>query len=153
MKALSIKRFLLLLSAPAKSRNEEGFTLLELLVVLAILALLAGLIGPRVLDQLAGARSDSARLQIKNIEAALDLYRLDVGHYPTSSEGLKALLDKPADATHWNGPYLKSADGLKDPWGEPYRYSNDGGKDGYEILSYGADKTEGGDGENQDIRN
>lgn len=132
---------------------QAGFTLLELLVVLAILALLAGLVGPRVLEQLSGARADSAKLQIKNIEAALDLYRLDVGRYPSGSEGLQALMEKPSNATRWRGPYLKSGDGLLDPWGEAYRYRIESGKNTYEIISFGADKAEGGDGENADIRN
>lgn len=132
---------------------QAGFTLLELLVVLAILALLAGLVGPRVLEQLSGARSDTAKIQIKNIEAALDLYRLDVGHYPTSSEGLQALIEKPSSAERWRGPYLKSKDGIVDPWGQTYRYRIESGNNTYEIISFGADKSEGGDGENADIRN
>ena len=132
---------------------QAGFTLLELLVVLAILALLAGLVGPQVLQQLSGARADTAKLQIKNIEAALDLYRLDVGRYPTATDGLQALMEKPASAARWRGPYLKSGDGVLDPWGEPYRYRMDSGKNTYEIISFGADKSEGGEGENADIRN
>lgn len=132
---------------------QAGFTLLELLVVLAILALLAGLVGPRVLEQLSGARADTAKIQIKNIEAALDLYRLDVGRYPTSAEGLPALIEKPANAGRWRGPYLKSSDGILDPWGEGYRYRIGSGKNTYEIISFGADKSEGGEGENADIRN
>ena len=132
---------------------QAGFTLLELLVVLAILALLAGLVGPRVLEQLSGARADTAKIQIKNIEAALDLYRLDVGRYPTAADGLQALIEKPANAERWRGPYLKSSDGILDPWGETYRYRIEGGKNTYEIISFGADKSEGGDGENADIRN
>ena len=109
--------------------------------------------GPRVLEQLSGARADTAKIQIKNIEAALDLYRLDAGRYPSQSEGLQALLEKPASVTRWRGPYLKSAEGLLDPWGERYRYSKESGKTSFEILSLGADKAEGGDGENADIRN
>lgn len=135
------------------AENQAGFTLLELLVVLAILALLAGLVGPRVLEQLSGARADTAKIQIKNIEAALDLYRLDSGRYPSQSEGLQALVEKPANITKWRGPYLKSADGLRDPWGESYRYSIESGKNTFVILSLGADRAEGGDGENADIQN
>jgi general secretion pathway protein G len=133
-----------------RRNNESGFTLLELLVVLAILALLAGLVGPRVLEQLSGAKTDTAQIQIRNIEAALDLYRLDVGRYPSDGEGLRALVEAPADAPHWRGPYLKSADGLVDPWGETYRYRL-GQDNAYRIVSLGADKAEGGDGENQDV--
>ena len=140
-------------SRSSSLKKQAGFTLLELLVVLAILALLAGLVGPRVLEQLSGARSDTARIQIKNIEAALDLYRLDVGRYPSGTDGLQALIEKPSDAGRWRGPYLKSAEGLRDPWGEPYRYRLDSNSNTYEIISYGADKAEGGEGENADIRN
>ena len=132
---------------------QAGFTLLELLVVLAILALLAGLVGPRVLEQLSGARADTAKIQIKNIEASLDLYRLDVGRYPTAADGLQALMEKPDNATRWRGPYLKSSDGLLDPWGEAYRYRVEGNKNTYEIISFGADKSEGGEEDNADIRN
>ena len=139
--------------SPGTRSLQAGFTLLELLVVLAILALLAGLVGPRVLEQLSGARADTAKIQIKNIEAALDLYRLDVGRYPTTSDGLQALMEKPANAGRWRGPYLKSGDGILDPWGESYRYRREGGNTGYEIKSFGADQSEGGDGENADITN
>lgn len=132
---------------------QAGFTLLELLVVLAILALLAGLVGPRVLEQLSGARADTAKIQMKNIEAALDLYRLDVGRYPSSSDGLQALLEKPGTAGKWRGPYLKSKDGVLDPWGETFQYRIEGNGNTYEIFSFGADKAEGGEGDNADIRN
>jgi len=132
---------------------QAGFTLLELLVVLAILALLAGLVGPRVLEQLSGARAGTAKIQMKNIEAALDLYRLDVGRYPTGADGLQALIEKPADTAKWQGPYLKSSDGILDPWGETYQYRLDGNSNNFEIISFGADKSEGGEGENADIRN
>lgn len=132
----------------------QGFTLLELLVVLAILALLAGLVGPRVLDQLGGARSDAAKVQIKNIEAGLDLFRLDVGRYPTQNEGLRALIERPPGPGRWQGPYLKSADGLNDPWGRPYRYRSPGRNNGpFDIYSLGGDNSEGGEGENRDVFN
>lgn len=133
------------------SGKNAGFTLLELLVVLAILALLAGLVGPRVLELLSGARSDSARIQIKNIEAALDLYSLDVGRYPTTDQGLSALMERPDNVERWRGPYLKSTDGLTDPWGERYRYRVHGQTGSYSIVSLGADRAEGGDGEDADI--
>lgn len=130
-----------------------GFTLLELLVVLVILALLGGLVGPRVLDKLSGARSDTARIQIKNIEAALDLYRLDVGRYPTQSEGLDALMSKPGAVERWRGPYLKSVEGLADPWGAPFQYRSPGQKGSFDIVSFGADKQEGGEDGDADITN
>ena len=128
----------------------RGFTLIELLVVLAILTLLAGLVGPRMLNQLGGAKSKTAAVQIADLDKSLELFKLDVGRFPTTEEGLEALVTKPGSATGWNGPYLKG--GLPtDPWGKPYKYALNGGA--VEILSLGADGATGGDGENADIRN
>lgn len=139
--------------APTKpSRRGRGFTLIELLVVLAILTLLAGIVGPRVLGQLGGARSRTAGVQIADIEKSLDLFKLDVGRYPTNDEGLQALVTKPGSVSQWAGPYLKG-ELPKDPWGEAYKYANPGPKGGVEILTLGADKAPGGDGENADVRN
>ena len=135
-----------------ESRSDAGFTLLELLVVLAILAVLAGLVGPMVLNQLGGAKTDAARLQIKNIEAGLDLFRLHVGRYPNQEEALQALIERPDDVGEWRGPYLKSADGLRDPWGHPYHYEIPGQSGAFDVYSLGADNAEGGDGEDQDVR-
>lgn len=133
-----------------KQRASRGFTLIELLVVLAILTLLAGLVGPRVLNQLGGAKSKTAGVQIADLEKSLDLFKLDVGRFPTSEEGLDALVTKPASVSGWNGPYLKG--GVpNDPWGKPYKYSLAGGA--VEIISLGADGAAGGEGENADIRN
>jgi len=134
-------------------RQHRGFTLIELLVVLAILTLLAGLVGPRVLNQLGGAKSKTAGVQIADIEKALDLYRLDVGRFPTNEEGLNALVTKPGSANGWNGPYLKGGGVPNDPWGHAYKYSNAAQGGSVEILSLGADGAPGGDGENADIRN
>lgn len=132
--------------------HRAGFTLIELLVVLAILALLAGLVGPRVLNQLGGAKSKTASVQIADLDKTVELFKLDVGRYPTAEEGLAALVSKPASvASGWNGPYLKG--GLpNDPWGRPYKYGlkADGS---VEITSLGADGAPGGDGENADLRN
>jgi len=129
--------------------REAGFSLLELLVVLAILALLAGLVAPRVIGYLGGAKTDTAKLQLRNIESALDLYRLDMGKYPAS---LEALVAQPAGEERWKGPYLKKASGLNDPWGEPFKYRFPGQHGEYDLFSLGADKAEGGDGEDQDVR-
>ena len=130
--------------------RARGFTLIELLVVLAILTLLAGLVGPRVLSQLGGAKSKTAGVQIADLEKSLELYKLDVGRFPTTEEGLNALVAKPASANGWNGPYLKG--GVpNDPWGKAYKYTLNGGN--VELLSYGADGAAGGDGENADIVN
>jgi general secretion pathway protein G len=130
--------------------SRTGFTLIELLVVLAILALLAGLVGPRVLNLFGGAKSKTAAVQIAEIEKTLELYKLDVGRFPSTEEGLDALNKKPATAGGWSGPYMKS--GIPtDPWGKPYQYKSAGGT--VEILSLGADGAAGGEGENSDIRN
>lgn len=133
-----------------RTRRARGFTLIELLVVLAILTLLAGLVGPRVLGQLGGAKSKTAAVQIADLDKSLELFKLDVGRYPTTEEGLDALVKKPGNVNGWNGPYLKGGVPT-DPWGHPYRYANAGG--GIEITSLGADGAPGGEGENADIRN
>ncbi|MFY3382629.1 type II secretion system major pseudopilin GspG [Paracidovorax sp. MALMAid1276] len=135
-----------------QSRRSRGFTLIELLVVLAILTLLAGLVGPRVLNQLGGAKSKTAGVQIADLEKSLELFKLDVGRFPTTEEGLQALAAKPPSANGWNGPYIKG--GVpNDPWGKPYKYTSPAPGGGIEILTLGADGAAGGDGENADVRN
>ena len=133
-------------------RKSAGFTLIELLVVLAILTLLAGLVGPRVLNQLGGAKSKTAGVQIADLEKSLELFKLDVGRFPTTEEGLQALSVKPASANGWNGPYIKGTV-PSDPWGKPYKYTSPSATGGVEILTLGADGAPGGDGENVDVRN
>ncbi|MCW5222513.1 type II secretion system major pseudopilin GspG [Verminephrobacter aporrectodeae] len=138
--------------AGLRARRFRGFTLIELLVVLVILTLLAGLVGPKVLDQLGGAKSKTARVQIAEIEQGVDLFKLDVGRYPSDAEGLRALVDRPATAAGWNGPYLRK--GLPaDPWGAAYLYKSAGRNGGPDIFSLGADGKPGGEGENADIYN
>ena len=134
-----------------RQQAAHGFTLLELMVVLAILALLGGLVGPKVLDYLGKAKSRTAIVQIAELEKTLDNFKLDVGRYPTTEEGLDALVKRPASANLWSGPYIKEVP--KDPWNNPYKYANPGAGGGVEILSLGADGIAGGDGENADIRN
>ena len=132
--------------------SNNGFTLIELLVVLAILTLLAGLVGPRVLGLLGGAKSKAAAVQIADLDKSLELFKLDVGRYPTTKEGLDAMVTKPAAVSGWNGPYLKGAVPL-DPWGKPYTFISPAAGGDIEIISLGADGVAGGDGENADIRN
>jgi len=137
--------------AVRKHYRPSGFTLVELLVVLAILALLAGIVGPKVLGQLGGAKSKTAAVQIADLEKTLELFKLDIGRYPSGEEGLEALVKKPPTATAWSGPYLTGGIPL-DPWSHPYVYKPGPGGS-FEILSLGADGTPGGEGENGDIRN
>lgn len=132
-------------------RKLKGFTLVEILVVLAILALLVGLVGPRVMKQLGGAKSDTARLQIDDFGAALDLFYLDIGRYPNTQEGLEALVISPANTPKWDGPYLKKKKIPMDPWGTEYQYQSPGQHGDYDLYSYGADNSPGGDGDNSDI--
>lgn len=134
-------------------RPASGFTLVELLVVLAILGLLAGLVGPRVLGQLGGAKTKTAAVQIKDLEQAAELFKLDVGRFPTREEGLDALVARPGTSTGWNGPYLKKGGVPNDPWGRPYHYEVPGRHGEVDIYTLGADNANGGDGENTDVGN
>ena len=130
--------------------NEYGFTLIELLIVLVILSLLAALVGPTLVERLKPAKRTAAQAQIEEFMSALDNFYVDVGRYPTTEEGLAALREKTPSARNWKGPYLKK-DIPNDPWGNPYVYRAPGRNGGFEIVSYGADGKEGGDGENADV--
>ena len=131
--------------------QRRGFTLVELLVVLAILGLLVGLVGPQVMKTLGSSKTNTARIQIEDLSAALDIYRLEVGRYPTSNDGLQALVENTAGAANWNGPYLKKTQVPKDPWGFDYQYRSPGQNGSFDLWTLGADNREGGDGENQDV--
>lgn len=132
-------------------KRPNGFTLIELLVVLVILGLLAGLIGPKVLGYLGGSRTKTAKLQIEQLSSALDLYKLDNGGYPDSTQGLVALIKAPAGAPSWHGPYLAKAILPVDPWGHPFNYRMPGQHGEFDVWSYGSDNQEGGEGEAQDV--
>ncbi|HEU4845875.1 MAG TPA: type II secretion system major pseudopilin GspG [Burkholderiaceae bacterium] len=132
-------------------RKAGGFTLLELLVVIVIIGLLAAYVGPKYFAQLGKSEVTIAKAQIEAFEKSLDTYRLDVGRYPTTDEGLAALLAAPATAgAKWNGPYLKKSV-PSDPWGHPYQYRSPGTKGEFEIVSLGRDGQPGGSGEDADI--
>ena len=139
-------------SRPVRS-NEAGFTLLELLVVLAILGLLAAIVAPQVLRYLGTSRTQTAKVQIENISASLDHFQLDVGRYPTPEEGLDALVKAPPNAPNWNGPYMKKATGLIDPWGQKYVYVVPGKHGEADVYTLGSDHAEGGTGEAKDVGN
>jgi general secretion pathway protein G len=128
----------------------RGFTLLELLVVVVIIGLLAGLVAPKYFDQVGKSNTRIARAQIDALEKALDQYRLDMGTYPTSDQGLQALVAKPNAAEKWQGPYLKKAV-PPDPWGRAYLYRGPGEHGDYDLYSLGADGQPGGVGENIDV--
>ena len=127
-----------------------GFTLLELLVVIVIIGLLAGYVAPKYFAQVGKSEIQVARAQIDALEKALDQYRLDNRHYPSTEQGLEALMNRPASATAWNGPYLRKAVPT-DPWGRPYLYRTPGQKGEYEVVSYGRDGKPGGTGEDADL--
>jgi general secretion pathway protein G len=131
------------------ARVRRGFTLLELLVVIVIIGLLATLIAPRYFDQVGKSNVKVAKAQIVALEKALDQYRLDVGQYPSTEQGLAALLTRPAGAEKWAGPYLKKAV-PPDPWGRPYLYKSPGEHGDIDLASYGADGQPGGTGEAED---
>lgn len=129
--------------------NRRGFTLIELLVVMVILGLLAALVGPRMFGHVGAANQKAAKTQIEMLGQGLDAFRLDVGRYPTTSEGLNALVTNPG-VDGWSGPYLKK--GLpNDPWKKPYIYQSPGEHGDYDLVSYGADGAAGGEGENKDV--
>jgi general secretion pathway protein G len=131
--------------------GERGFTLVEILVVITIIGLIMGLVGPRVLVYLGESKAKAAKIQIESFGSALDLYYLDNGRYPTSSEGLAALVQRSGNSRTWNGPYLKGSAVPTDPWGQAYVYRSPGEHGSYDVVSYGADGQEGGTGTSADV--
>jgi general secretion pathway protein G len=140
-------------TSAARKRRDAGFTLMELLVVLVILGLLAAVAAPPVLRSLGKAKTDVAKVQIQSLSTTIDMFRLDVGRYPSQEEGLKALVVKPSGAEGWNGPYVKKESQLVDPWGTPYAYRTPGEHGEFDLFTLGADRASGGSGENQDVAN
>jgi general secretion pathway protein G len=137
--------------AAARRSGEAGFTLVEILVVITIIGLIMAIVGPRVLNYLGESKVKAAKIQIESFSSALDLYYLDMGRYPGSSDGLVALVQRPGNAQEWNGPYLKGGVVPNDPWGHPYVYRSPVERAPYEIVSFGADGQEGGTGTAADI--
>ena len=135
---------------PCRGGSQVGFTLMELLLVLVIVGLLAAVVGPTLYQRINPAKETAAREQIENFGTALDNFMMDMQRYPSTQEGLKALRTKPDGAEKWNGPYLKK-EIPNDPWGNPYIYRAPGRSGGYEIVSFGADGREGGEGDNADV--
>src|SRR4051794_33606332 len=132
-------------------RGEQGFTLVEMLVVITIIGLIMGLVGPRVLNYLSESKVKAAKIQMQSLASALDLFNLDAGRYPSSSEGLAALIRRTPGIAGWNGPYLKGGNLPNDPWSHPYIYRAPGGRGAYDIVSLGSDGQEGGSGTAADI--
>ena len=136
------------------ARSSLGFTLLELMVVLLILALLSSIAAPRIAKYLSKAKVQTATVQVDALSSAIDAFHLDTGRFPTSSESLTVLIDRPSSAiAGWDGPYIKKRDSLIDPWGTPYQYRYPGKNGDFDLFSFGSDKAEGGEGEAGDIGN
>jgi general secretion pathway protein G len=133
--------------------TDAGFTLIELLVVLVIIGLLASVATPPVIRYLGKAKTDTAKIQIQALGAAVDMFRLDNDRYPSTEEGLQALVARPSTAERWNGPYVKKESSLLDPWGQRYQYRSPGEHGDYDLFTLGADKAQGGTGENADVGN
>jgi general secretion pathway protein G len=132
-------------------RGEEGFTLVEMLVVITIIGMIMALVGPRVLTYLTESKVKAARIQIQSFTSALDLFYLDAGRFPSSAEGLEALVRPTAGVAAWNGPYLRGSNVPNDPWGTPYIYRVPGEHGPYDLISLGSDRQEGGTGSAADI--
>ncbi|TWB09663.1 general secretion pathway protein G [Nitrospirillum amazonense] len=139
--------------ARRSDRRQRGFTLVEVLVVLVIIGLLGLLVAPNLVARLGRAKGEAAQAQINTLVSAVDLFYVDMGRYPTSDEGLEALMTAPGGDANWRGPYLRKRQALVDPWGNPYRYKVPGQHGAYDLYSWGSDNKEGGEGDAHDVTN
>lgn len=140
-------------AARLSNAAARGFTLLELLVVLVVLGLIASIVSPQVMSMLTGAKSNTVKLQVDTLSTALSYYQLDVGSYPTTEQGLNALIDPPKDVKNWRGPYVRKRQHLLDPWNRTFLYRAPGRKGPFDLYSLGADGKEGGSGDDADVGN
>ena len=139
------------MAADKMRARQRGMTLIEILVVLVLIGIVLGIVGGNFIGKGEKAKADAAKIEIGQIAQTLDLYKLEVGRYPSSQEGLQALISAPAGVANWNGPYWKKGTVPKDPWGNEYKDASPGSKAAYEIISLGADGKEGGEGPDKDI--
>jgi general secretion pathway protein G len=133
--------------------RQKGFTLVELMVVLLVLVMLATIAAPRVTKYLRKAKQQTAKVQVEALSSAVEEFHLDLGRYPTTEEAMSALVQAPAEAGSWDGPYIKKRESLTDPWGRPYLYRRPGQHGDFDVYSYGADGKEGGEGDDRDVGN
>ena len=134
-------------------RRPRGFSLLELVIVLIILGTIMAFLAPRIFGNVERANQQLARAKMEQLSGQLEIMRLEVGRYPNTQEGLRALLEKPAGMERWNGPYIKDPQTLKDPWGNDFKYTAPGTNKPFDLSSFGADGREGGEGDSRDINN
>jgi general secretion pathway protein G len=139
------------MAADKMRARQRGMTLIEILVVLVLIGIVLGIVGGNFIGKGEKAKADAAKIEIGQISQTLDLYKLEIGRYPSSQEGLQALISAPAGVANWNGPYWKKSTLPKDPWGNEYKYLAPGSKGPYDIVSLGADGKEGGEGPDKDI--
>jgi general secretion pathway protein G len=134
-------------------RRSRGFSLLELVIVLIILGTIMAFLAPRIFGNVERANQQLAKAKMEQLSGQLEIMRLEVGRYPSTQEGLRALLEKPSGMERWNGPYIKDATTLKDPWGNDFKYAAPGASKPFDLVSLGADGREGGEGDNRDLVN
>ena len=146
-----LQRFVARRAVSGSVAGIRGMTLIEILVVLTLIGIVMGIVGGNYLGQGEKAKQKAAKIEIEQIGQTLDLFKLEVGRYPTTQEGLQALITAPTGVSNWNGPYWKKNTLPKDPWTNEYKYASPGQHGAYDIWSYGADGKEGGEGTNKDI--